>query len=315
MTLDATRLSILAILALLASGARAQDADIVAPDADAAPPEYEAIVQQAVDEYLEGRWGEARALFRRAHAIFPNARTYRGIGMASYELREYPDAVRNLRLASSDERRALPDELRHQTEDLLERAIAFVGIYTLDALPAEATLIVDGHPAEREPDGTLLLSIGSHAVRVRSAAHEWETSFSVRGGENEPLPVVLDVPVVEPPAAVAPPVVAPPIAPRPPPEPPVGGYALIGAGVGLVAIGVALLVAGLVDYGTVEGAPFGTSWESLEDAFERGPILVGVGSALSGVGVAAAITGGVWLAVGSGPRGEAAMGVRIGGAL
>lgn len=312
MKLDATRLSILtalAVLALGASGARAQEAD-------EAPAEYEAIVQQAVDEYLEGRWAEAGALFRRAHAIFPNARTHRGIGMASYELREYPDAVRNLRLALSDERRALPDELRQQTEELLGRAIAFVGIYTLDALPAEATLIVDGHAAEPEPDGTLLLSIGRHDVRVRAAPHAWEASFSVRGGENEPLPVVLDVPAVEAPRATpVAPVVAPPIVERPPPEPPVGGYALIGAGAGLVAIGVALLVAGLVDYGTVEGAPFGTSWETLDDAYARGPILAGVGSALSGLGVAAAITGGVWLAIGSGPRGEAAMGVRVGGAL
>src|SRR4051812_11159906 len=66
----------------------------VAQDADT--PQYRGLLNEAVSEYDARRYEEARALFRRAHELSPNARTLRGIGMASFELREYVEALRAL---------------------------------------------------------------------------------------------------------------------------------------------------------------------------------------------------------------------------
>ena len=58
--------------------------------------QYTSLLEEAVSEYDARRYEEARALFRKAHDISPNARTLRGIGMASFELREYVEALRAL---------------------------------------------------------------------------------------------------------------------------------------------------------------------------------------------------------------------------
>src|SRR3954468_5859705 len=65
-------------------------------------PQYRSLLEEAVAEYDARRYEEARALFRRAHDLSPNARTMRGIGMASFELREYVEALRALEGALVD---------------------------------------------------------------------------------------------------------------------------------------------------------------------------------------------------------------------
>src|SRR5437868_2687260 len=70
-------------------------------------PQYRALLEEAVGEYDARRYEEARALFRRAHDLSPNARTLRGIGMASFELREYVEALRSLEGSLADKRRPL----------------------------------------------------------------------------------------------------------------------------------------------------------------------------------------------------------------
>ena len=69
------------------------------------PPEYQELIRQALEESSANRWAEARVFFRQAHEAFPNARTERGIGMVSFELRDYTDAVRHLTRALDDPRR------------------------------------------------------------------------------------------------------------------------------------------------------------------------------------------------------------------
>src|SRR5688572_29305605 len=63
---------------------------------DAPPAGYRAVIDEAIAESGASRWEEARALFRRAHGMYPNARTLRGIGMSSFELRDYVGAYRAL---------------------------------------------------------------------------------------------------------------------------------------------------------------------------------------------------------------------------
>lgn len=90
------------------------------------------------------------------------------------------------------------------------------------------------------------------------------------------------------------------------------GWALVITGGVLAAGGVATLVAGLLDVATVEGAAAGTPWASLRDAFERAPILTGVGYAALGVGCVL-LGAGLGLALGTAdPTVERPVALRIG---
>jgi hypothetical protein len=292
---------IAALLCVWAETAVAQ-----APQEDAPPPEYEQTIVQALAESQAGRFEEARVLFRRAHALYPNARTLRGIGMVAFEVRDYPDSIRNLRAALASDRRPLTEEQRAEAERLLEQAYGFVGRYDLAAVPDGARVIVDGHEAELEEDGTLILAVGAHAVQVRTEEQSWDGRWTVRGGEQSPLPIVFDEPPVRPVPEPAPPA-APPDNTTP--------MALAIGGAALAAIGIALAIAGYADILTVEGAAVGTRWDTLADEYDRAAPLTGVGAAAIVVGGAAIVGGSAWLVVnGSSATPSAAFGVRVGAA-
>jgi hypothetical protein len=173
------------VLATLAAAARAEE-----PADEHAPPSTE--IADAVAEYDAGHFEEARALFRRAHAQAPSARTLRGIGMASFELRDYVEASRSLAAALEETRHALTPEQRQHVEGLLARAQTFVGRFTLRLEPADATLVVDGQPASREADGTLLLPFGRHVVGGRCpSCAPLERAIEVLGGERQAIELVL----------------------------------------------------------------------------------------------------------------------------
>lgn len=150
--------------------------------------QYHAMLEEAVSEYDAHRYEEARALFRRAHEISPNARTLRGIGMASFELREYVEALRSLEASLTDKRRALTPTQRQQVEALIERTRAFVGRFFLKLSPKDTLVRVDGAPAVIETDGSLLLSFGRHALTAEAPQSIAESrEVNVIGGERQEL--------------------------------------------------------------------------------------------------------------------------------
>lgn len=170
------------------------------PDDD---PRYRGILADAVSEYNAGNFAEARALFRQANELHPNARTLRGMGMASFELKEYVDALRYLRAALASKAKPLTDAQRASTDRLIRRANAFVGRYTLTTTPAdvEPTVRVDGAPATLEPDGTLVLDLGRHDLAVGCAGCQpVHRALEVRGGEEETLTIALSPATSAPPA-------------------------------------------------------------------------------------------------------------------
>ncbi|HET6331831.1 MAG TPA: hypothetical protein VFG30_01395, partial [Polyangiales bacterium] len=57
---------------------------------------YSQVIQNAVVEFDAGNWAEARVLFEQAHTLRPSARTLRGMGMASFEIKEYVRAEKEL---------------------------------------------------------------------------------------------------------------------------------------------------------------------------------------------------------------------------
>jgi hypothetical protein len=168
-------------------------------------PAYRKLVEEGLAEYDARHFEEARSLFRRAHEISPNARTFRGIGMTSFELRDYVSAVHNLAAALKDERKPLSAEQRERTQDLLDRSRIFVDVYTLTVSPPSARVLVDGRAPEYEADGTLMFGFGPHTIEVRARDMITRTlPISVKGGEKKELSVTLEPVVVAPVASAEP---------------------------------------------------------------------------------------------------------------
>jgi hypothetical protein len=181
---------VLGALILIAASPRLAWAQDSLQDAD---PRYRSTLKDALAEYDAGHFEEARALFRRAHEINPNARTLRSIGMASFELRDYVAAVRALSSALTETRKALSPEQRAHAQGLLDRSRMFVDVYNLRITPQDARVLVDGRTPEYEADGTLLLGFGAHNIEVSKAGFVLRTVVvNVRGNEHKDLAVTLE---------------------------------------------------------------------------------------------------------------------------
>lgn len=177
------------VLAAEATGAAAQ-AQAQAQAVE--PAQYRAAIDEAVAEYEAGHFPESRALFERAHDVMPNARTLRGLGMVEFELRNYESSARLLEQALASPVKPLEGSLRSETERLLARALGFVGHFTLRLQPANATLAVDGSPAELDRQGTLLLAVGDHALDASAPGYAAEhRTLRVTGGERQTLQISL----------------------------------------------------------------------------------------------------------------------------
>jgi hypothetical protein len=154
---------------------------------------YRNIVKDGVAEYDARHFEEARSLFRRAHAMNPNARTFRSIGMTSFELRDYVSAVHNLSASLQDQRKPLAAGQRKDAQDLLDRSRMFVDVYALRVSPAGARVMIDARTPEFEPDGTMLLGFGTHTVEATAQGMAPRSLFiNVRGGERKEISLTLE---------------------------------------------------------------------------------------------------------------------------
>jgi hypothetical protein len=170
-------------------------------------PRYTATIREALAEFEDGHFPEARALFQRAHELQPSARTLRGLGISAFELREYEDATVRLEEALASTVKPLDGKLRSDTESLLHRTYGFVGRYVLGLEPHFAQLLVDGAETDVRAGQRLLLSIGRHQLEARAPAYESDRrTLDVTGGENVGLSFTLtQIPVA--------PIVTVPLAP------------------------------------------------------------------------------------------------------
>lgn len=175
---------VLAASAAAPSAVRAQAAD------DSA---YRATIDEAVREFGAGRFAEARALFKRAHELSPNARTLRGMGMTAFELRAYVQSIRELQASLDDKRKPLEGDLRLRVEALLEKARKFVGVVKLELDPKGASLLIDGKPAELERDGSILLDAGKHVISATAPEHKaTNVRVLVEGDTTQTVRVLLE---------------------------------------------------------------------------------------------------------------------------
>jgi len=303
------RLTFVTALSLLLVGgpARAQDDEEL-------PAAYEARIDEAIAESAAGHWTEARALFREAHRIYPNARSLRGIGMTSYELRDYPAAYRTLALSLEEPRRPLTPEQREQVTALLARVRQLVARYTVTTFPEGSVFFVDGVRRELEFDGYLMLASGTHEVAARAPGREPSRGrWTVRGGEDGELPIAPPAMPAPPPAPAVLPVPTPaevaaasgatPASPARSDPRRTASVAAVAGGGALAVTGAAMLAVGLRDIDEVEGAAPGTPWDTLSAANARAPRMTGAGIALLAVGAATVATGTVLLLTAGHERG------------
>lgn len=154
--------------------------------------EYRRAIRDALEEFNAGNFPEARGLFTRAHQLYPNARTFRGLGFVAFELRNYRECVEFLEAALSTTERPLSDALRVSTEELLERARAMIARVRVDVSPAFESMLVDGVPVEPGPEQTLVLQVGDHTLEVRAPGYVSERrALRIAGGEALDLKIQL----------------------------------------------------------------------------------------------------------------------------
>jgi hypothetical protein len=172
------------VLALTPPGARAQDG---AEDAV-----YKELIEQALNEFKHKNWQESRALFARAHERNPNARTLRGLGVVSYEMRDYVNAMVNLKAALDDSRQPLTDVQRKECEGLLARAQTYVGVFALKVEPQDAQVLLDGATPGLNGEGHLLVPFGEHEISASAPGRQVSsTRLNVQGGERGEIALVL----------------------------------------------------------------------------------------------------------------------------
>jgi len=151
---------------------------------------YRALTASAVQEHERGNFREARALFAKAHAISPNARTLWGMGVAAFADRQYAEAVRRLRESLIHQEKPLTDAQRAHAQELIQRSAAFTVSISLYLNPSHARFIVDGVEIPGAGEGPVVVDGGKHHIVAASPEHKtYVRDVSFVPGQ----PVTLDI--------------------------------------------------------------------------------------------------------------------------
>jgi hypothetical protein len=283
-------------MSLSAGAARAQK--------ESAPPAgYTQLVERALSEFDAQNYFEARSLFTRAHALYPNARTLRGLGVVEFALRNYEVAADYLARALQSNERPLTGELRATTEKLLTQSREYLAHVEVTVVPteADARVLLDGEAVALVPGKPLVLKVGDHVLEAQADGYLPERrTLRIQGGET--LQVELALHPVGGEANIAQDESQPAqqlaanAAPAQPSErgPGVWPWVVVGAGGAVLITGGVLAVMGEHDIAKVEDPDKGTPWSELKAAHDRGPTLATTGFVLVGVGAAAVATGLLW---------------------
>jgi hypothetical protein len=167
------------------------------------PEGYKETLVQALQQVQQQRWPEAMALFEQAHAMYPNARTLRGLAIVSFESRRYADTLSYGEASVASSERPLNDKQKKHLQGLLEQARSFVGRFQVSLSPPEAELYVSGQAARLE-SGLLRVDAGQYELVARAPGHvDVVRQLSVRAGQEGRLDLQLPVEAPQP-VSVAP---------------------------------------------------------------------------------------------------------------
>lgn len=120
LTLACTAFVAILLSPRFSTNALAQE-DVVALTEDASAA-YDRAIAEAVSAYEREDFAATLRAFTSAHALFPNARTHRGLGITLYALGDYPQAIEHLNAALASTEVPLDPELREQTQQLRDSA-------------------------------------------------------------------------------------------------------------------------------------------------------------------------------------------------
>jgi hypothetical protein len=261
----------------------------------AAQASYQEQIRRALQEYELGHWNEAKAFFAEAHAMQPSARTLRGLGLTSYELRDYVAAIGYATRALADNVRPLTEEMLKEMRGILEQSEHFVGHAHLVLEPKSAIVRVDGKAAVVEADGRLLLNPGSHELVSQAPGFESAArTVQTESGDN------LEVELTLRPASLAAPGSNATLGASTTSEvaatthASVAPWVVVGIAGAVTVTGVVLLALSMSDISSVENARKGSSWSDVKSANDSAPTLSAIGLVMLGTGVAGVAAGLAW---------------------
>ncbi len=178
---------LLGCFALASSRLAAQE-----PDVETAEQRYDRSLSRALSAHASGDHLTAETAIREAHALAPNARTLRGLGVILYAQGRYLEAVEPLEAARTHQVKPLSPELLASVDELLERVWQRIGRLTLQIEPARSQLSVDGAPPVVHGEREILLSAGDHRVRITAHGREpYQLALRTQPGSHDSLHVVL----------------------------------------------------------------------------------------------------------------------------
>lgn len=172
---------------------------------------YTQVIKEALQEFDSGSYGEARVLFEQAHTMRPSARTLRGMGMTSFELKEYVRSEKELNASLVDLRQPLSEAQRHEVLALLLRLERYIGKLVVRTNPTTATITLDGSAVGVESR----LDLGRHELSVQADGYRpLNRTLTIEGGKTQTLelkltPLDLDPKSAQPVAAVGDNIAAP----------------------------------------------------------------------------------------------------------
>ncbi|MDB4990615.1 MAG: hypothetical protein JWN04_5793 [Myxococcaceae bacterium] len=158
----------------------------------AAQTDYQSALERALSAHAAGDLAEARTFMEQAHALEPNARTLRGLGIIAHAQGRELDAAALLEQARASRVRPLTPELNGAVEELLTRVYKKLARLTLALEPADSKLLIDAaEPVWHAPHELLLLP-GRHQLAVSAAGHlPYALALTLEPGSSEALHVVL----------------------------------------------------------------------------------------------------------------------------
>jgi hypothetical protein len=163
-----------------------------APNADE-PPGYRDAINRALEEVELQNFEEAREQFVRAHALWPSARTLRGLGVTSFELRRYVEAVEFLQQALDSSVKVLEGNVRRETEGTLARARSYVGSIAFELEPRDAKVVLDGLRTIDVSAGPALVQVGDHLIEVSAVGYlSSRVEVRTRGEHTETVTIRLN---------------------------------------------------------------------------------------------------------------------------
>jgi hypothetical protein len=276
------------------------------PQTQTSPASYDELIRRGLQEFSLGHWSEAKVFFANAHAVRPNARTLRSLGLTSYEARSYVEAIAFFEQAMSNEQQPLTKGMRDECSRLLAQARQFTSRARIEVEPANALLQIDDKPAQLGADGIALLDPGPHQILAQAPGFE-PLAHSVNANGGEALNVRLRLSPIAQASDIAAAQATPFI--EPPPEatsPPASsnssdstaqalGPWIVIAGSGAVAVagGIFLGVA-VADKSHAEHPGADPIWSDVQGATKQGRTFFPVGFALLGAGLAGVAAGFAW---------------------